>query len=55
MLRLLGLLLLIWVACMFVGALVHTLIWLLIIGVVLFIATSLFGWIKRESLGARHR
>lgn len=53
MLRLLVLLLLIWVAFMVVGALVHTLIWLLIVGAVLFVATSLFGWIKRASFGSR--
>lgn len=53
MLELLGLLLLIWLAFIVIGIAIHGLIWLLIIGAVLFIATSLVGFVKREAL--RHR
>lgn len=55
MLRLLLLALVIWVAFMVIGALIHGLIWLLIIGAVLFVATSLFGWVKREAFGRGNR
>jgi hypothetical protein len=48
-LALIGLLLLVWLVCIVVGAVVHGLIWLLIIGVVLFLATSAFGWARRGS------
>lgn len=49
MLALIGLLLLVWLVCIVVGAVVHGLIWLLVIGAVLFLATSAFGWAKRGS------
>lgn len=55
MLRLLLLVLGIWVACMVIGAVIHGLIWLLIIGAVLFVVTSFFGWMKRETMGMRRR
>ena len=54
MLALLGLLLVIWVACIVVGIAVKSLFWLLIIGVILFVATGVIGFIKREALGRRH-
>jgi hypothetical protein len=50
MLGLIGLLLVIWIACAVVGAVVKGLVWLLILGVVLFIATAVVGWVKREAL-----
>jgi hypothetical protein len=50
MLALIGLLLVIWVVCAVIGAVVKGLVWLLILGVVLFVATAVFGWIKREAL-----
>jgi hypothetical protein len=56
MLRILISALLIWLACIVIGGLLHGLFWLLIIGVVLFIVTGLFGFLKRETLGrGRHR
>jgi hypothetical protein len=55
MLGLLGLLLLIWVAFMVVGGVVHGLVWLLIIGAVLFVATGVVGFVKREALGRGRR
>jgi hypothetical protein len=44
MLGFIALLLVIWVALIVIGAVVHTLFWLLILGVVLFLATSLMGF-----------
>ena len=49
MLGLLVLLLVIWVAFIVIGAVVHTLFWLAIIGVVLFLATAAFGWVRRRT------
>jgi hypothetical protein len=42
----LGLLLVIWLAFIVIGAVVHTLFWLIVIGVVLFLATSAFGVLR---------
>jgi len=41
-----ALLLVIWIALIVIGALVHALFWLLIVGVVLFLITSLFGFVR---------
>ena len=49
MLGLLGFLLLVWIVLIIVGAAVKGLAWLVIIGVVLFAATAVFGWIRRET------
>jgi hypothetical protein len=54
MLALLGLLLVIWLACVVVGIAVKGLVWLLIIGAILFVATGVIGFVKREALGRRH-
>lgn len=51
---LLGLLLVIWLACVVVGIAVKGLVWLLIIGAILFVATGVIGFVKREALGRRH-
>jgi hypothetical protein len=50
MLAFLGLLLLIWLAFIVIGAVVKGLFWLIIIGILLFLATALYGWVKREAL-----
>ncbi|GHF71918.1 CDP-diglyceride synthetase [Amycolatopsis bartoniae] len=50
MLGLIGLLLLVWLVLVVVGAVVKGLFWLLIIGAVLFIATAAVGWVKRSAL-----
>jgi hypothetical protein len=50
MLGFLGLLLLIWLAFIIIGAVVKGLFWLLIIGAVFFLATALYGWVKREAI-----
>ena len=47
MLRLLGLLLVIWLAITVVGAVVKGLFWLAVVGLVFFVATAALGWNKR--------
>jgi hypothetical protein len=42
----LGLLLVVWIALIVIGAVVKGLFWLIIIGVVLFLATSAFGALR---------
>ena len=49
MLGFIALLLIIWLAFIIIGAVVHTLFWLTVIGVVLFLATTAFGWIRRRT------
>lgn len=55
MIGLLILLLLVWLACIVVGVVIKGLFWLLIIGVVLFVATGVVGFVKREALGRGRR
>ncbi len=50
MLGFLVLLLIVWVVLMILGAVIKGLFWLIVIGAVLFLATSAYGWLKRESL-----
>ena len=47
MLRLLGLLLVIWLVVTVVGAVVKGLFWLAVVGLVFFVATAALGWNKR--------
>ncbi len=42
-------LLVIWIALSVVGFVVKGLVWLAIIGLVLFVATSVFGFMRRKS------
>lgn len=49
MLGFIALLLVVWLAFIVIGAVVKGLLWLLIIGVVLFIATAAYGWVKRNT------
>ena len=49
MLGLIAILLIVWLAFVVIGAVVHGLFWLLIIGVILFLVTSVFGWMRRSS------
>ena len=49
MLRLLGLLLVVWLVLTVLGAIVKGLFWLAVIGVLFFLATAVFGWSKRDS------
>lgn len=50
MLKVLGLLAAIWLILIVVGAIVKGLFWLVIVGLVLFLATATYGWVKRETL-----
>ena len=47
---LLALLLLVWLACVVVGVVIKGLFWLLVIGAILFVATGIIGFVKREAL-----
>ncbi len=49
MLGFIALLLVVWLALTIIGAVVEGLFWLVIIGVVLFVATAAFGWVKRNT------
>ena len=49
MLGFIALLLVIWIALVVIGAVVKGLFWLAVIGVVLFLATAAFGWIRRRT------
>lgn len=53
MLGFLGLLLVIWIAFIVLGAVIHGLFWLLVVGVVLILATGAYGFVKREALSRR--
>jgi uncharacterized membrane protein (Fun14 family) len=48
-LGLIALLLIIWIALVVIGAVIKGLFWLAVIGVVLFLATAAFGWIRRRT------
>ena len=49
MLGFLALLLVIWVALVVIGAVIKGLFWLAVVGVVLFLATAAFGWMRRRT------
>lgn len=46
MLAFLALLLVIWIALIVIGAVIKGLFWLIVVGVVLFLATSLIGFVR---------
>ena len=48
MLRLLGLLLVIWLAVSIIGAVIEGLFWLTVVGLLFFAATAAIGWNKRK-------
>ena len=50
MIGLLAVLLLVWLVCVVVGVVIKGLFWLLIVGVILFVATGVIGFVKREAL-----
>jgi hypothetical protein len=50
MLGLIVFLLVAWLVLMVVGAVVHGLFWLLVVGAVLFVATSAVGWARRSAV-----
>ena len=49
MLRLLGLLLVVWLVITVIGAIVKGLFWLAVVGLLLFAATAVLGWNKRNT------
>jgi hypothetical protein len=49
MLRLLGLLLVIWLAIIVIGAVVKGLFWLAVLGLLFFAATAVLGWNRRRT------
>ena len=49
MIAILGVLLLVWIIVAVLGFVVKGFIWLAIIAIVLFIATSIFGWVQRKT------
>lgn len=51
MLALLGLLLVVWLVCIVLGVVIKGLFWLVVVGAILFIATAVIGFVKREALG----
>lgn len=53
MIGLLALLLVVWLVCVVLGVVIHGLVWLLVIGAILFVATAAVGFVKREALGRR--
>ena len=55
MLRLLGLLLVVWLVLTVVGAVVEGLFWLAMAGVVFFVATAALGWKERGTGTAPRR
>ncbi|MBE1495345.1 putative membrane protein YccC [Amycolatopsis lexingtonensis] len=46
-------LLVIWAVLVVLGIVVKGLFWLIIVGAVLFVATGVIGFVKREALGKR--
>ena len=49
MLRLLGVLLLVWLVVTVIGAVLEGLFWLAVVGLVLFVLTAAVGWGKRDT------
>ena len=49
MLRLLGLLLVVWLVLTVLGAIIKGLFWLAVVGLLLFAATAVLGWNKRNT------
>ncbi|SFW85315.1 hypothetical protein [Amycolatopsis australiensis] len=47
-------LLVIWAVLVVLGIVIKGLFWLIIVGAVLFVATAVIGFVKREALGRRH-
>lgn len=49
MLGFLLLLLVIWVVVAIAGAVIEGLLWLTVVGIVLFLATAAWGWVRRRT------
>jgi hypothetical protein len=50
MLALVGVLLVVWVVLAVLGFVIKGLVWLAIVGIVLFVATAAFGWVRRKAV-----
>ena len=53
MLRLIGLLLVVWLVVSVVGAVIEGLFWLAVVGLLLFAGTAVLGWNKRTEISDR--
>ncbi|HEY3752599.1 MAG TPA: hypothetical protein VGL80_25735 [Pseudonocardiaceae bacterium] len=53
MLGLLALFLIVWLVVVVLGIAIKGLFWLVIVGVILFVATGVIGFVKREALGRK--
>ena len=51
MLGFIAVLLVLWLALTVIGAVVEGLFWLVAVGIVLFLATAAFGWVRRSTGG----
>lgn len=49
MIGLIALLLVVWLVLVVVGFVIHGLFWLAVIGIILFLATGGWGWLRRRS------
>lgn len=47
MVALIGVLLVVWIVVAVVGFVIKGLMWLAVVGIILFLVTARFGWIKR--------
>jgi hypothetical protein len=52
--RLIGILLVLWLAVTVIGAVVEGLFWLAVVGLLFFVATAVLGWGKRSDRGRPH-
>ncbi|MGY1815076.1 hypothetical protein [Blastococcus sp. SYSU D00820] len=48
LLRLIGLLLVVWLVVAIVGAVIKGLFWLTVVAVVLFLGTAAYGWLRND-------
>lgn len=49
MIAIVGVLLLVWLVVAVLGFVIKGLVWLAIIGIILFLVTAVFGWIRRKA------
>ncbi|MDQ4092003.1 MAG: hypothetical protein M3143_00835 [Actinomycetota bacterium] len=49
MLKIIGILLIVWLVVAILGAVIKGLFWLTVVGAVLFVATAAYGYFKRRS------
>lgn len=53
MIALLALFLIIWLVVVVLGIAIKGLFWLVVVGAILFVATGVIGFVKREALGRK--